>query len=120
MQVQLVARHLALGDYDSAESLIRNVLIDNPENPGMYEIWALSYTGRGKIHLAIPKMEMAHKLRPGDVYPAFWIVTNYIRLDDTESAQKWLEIAQARGPGSRWANQAARMLDSYLGPLCIS
>ena len=57
-------------DYEGAESLIRMMLLDDPENPGLYEAWAALYGRQGLIHLAIPKMEMVHRLRPGDVWPA--------------------------------------------------
>ena len=39
-RVRLSSRTANTGDYDAAEALIRNMLLDDPENPGLYETWA--------------------------------------------------------------------------------
>jgi TolB-like protein len=111
----LINKLANLRQFEGAESLIRKFLLDDPDNPGLYENWAHLYRNQGLIHLAIPKMVMAHNLRPGDSYPAFQLVNLYLRLDDVESAQKWADIAHSRGPETRWTKIGYRTLNSYLG-----
>jgi TolB-like protein/cytochrome c-type biogenesis protein CcmH/NrfG len=90
------------GDFDGAIRLAREMLLDDPDNPGLYEALASVHEMKGNIHLAIPAWEMTWKLRPGDVYPGTSISRLYRLLEDSESADAWLEKARQRGPDSRW------------------
>ena len=99
--IQLTARD---GDFDSAIGLARELLLDDPDNPGLYEAMANVYEAKGDIHRAIPAWEMTWKLRPGDVLPATTISRLYRLLEDTETADAWLEKARERGPDTRWVS----------------
>jgi len=101
------------GDRAGAEALIRNMLLDDPENPGLYEAWSNLYATQGLVGQAIQMMEMTHRLRPGDVYPAWRIVYYYLLLDDLESAESWLAKARERGPDSRHASNAEIVISAY-------
>jgi len=113
-RVRLVSRTANTGDFEAAESLVRTMLLDDPENPGLYEQWAQSiHLQQGQIHLAIQKMSMTHRLRPGDVYPAWRIAGFYLQLDDLESAMSWLATARERGPDSRWTGATEVMIAAH-------
>jgi TolB-like protein/Tfp pilus assembly protein PilF len=114
-RVKLSTRTANTGDYASAETLIRNMLLDDPENPGLYETWSQQKAGQGLLHLAIPKMRMTHRLRPGDVYPAWKIAGYYLELEDPASAKAWLETARERGPESSWTYAAEQIINDYRG-----
>jgi len=101
------------GDRAGAEALIRTMLLDDPENPGLYEAWSNLYAVQGLIDQAIRMMEMTHRLRPGDVYPAWRIVLYYLLLDDLESAETWLATARERGPDSRHTTNAEILISLY-------
>jgi TolB-like protein/Flp pilus assembly protein TadD len=101
------------GDRAGAEALIRTMLMDDPENPGLYEAWSNLYAVQGLIDQAIQMMEMTHRLRPGDVYPAWRIVFYYLLLDDLESAGTWLAMARDRGPDSRHTINAEIGISAY-------
>jgi TolB-like protein/Tfp pilus assembly protein PilF len=114
-RVKLSIRTASTGDYEAAEALIRNMLLDDPENPGLYETWAQQKRSQGLLHLAIPKMRMTHRLRPGDVYPAMRIAGYYLELDDPASAEAWLEIGRERGPESGWTYDTQEVISDYKG-----
>jgi TolB-like protein/Tfp pilus assembly protein PilF len=117
-RVRLVARTANTGDFETAESLVREMLLDDPENPGLYETWAQAiHLPQGQTHLAIQKMIMTHRLRPGDVFPAWRIAGFYLQLDDLESAMNWLATARERGPGSRWTKATELMITAYKGEM---
>ncbi|MFT5139025.1 MAG: TolB-like protein [Lysobacterales bacterium] len=101
-RVGLIGRTFGAGNWNEAESLVRNMLLDDPRNPGLYEVWANYLMGRGLHHQAIPKFEMVHELRPGDVFPAWRIAQNYMLIDDNDAAERWYEVAKKRGPASIW------------------
>ncbi|HMB59128.1 MAG TPA: hypothetical protein VKN35_04375, partial [Xanthomonadales bacterium] len=89
------------GDKDGAIQKTREFLLDDPNNPGLFEALGLVYSSTGQHHLAIPNYEMTWKLRPGDVWPAMMIVRSYLYLGDLDSALLWKEKARERGANSR-------------------
>ncbi|NNE04948.1 MAG: tetratricopeptide repeat protein [Xanthomonadales bacterium] len=94
------------GDFDGALRLAREMLLDDPNNPGLYEALANVHELAGNLHLAIPAWEMTWELRPGDVLPGTAIARIYRFLEDTKSADVWLEKARQRGPETRWVTIA--------------
>ncbi|MDX1460697.1 MAG: hypothetical protein R3348_06525, partial [Xanthomonadales bacterium] len=90
------------GDFDSAVRLAREMLLDDPDNPGLYEALANVHEMAGDLHLAIPNWEMTWRLRPGDVLPGATIARMYRDLEDLETGDEWLERARERGPDTRW------------------
>jgi TolB-like protein/Tfp pilus assembly protein PilF len=112
-RTSLISNTANTGDFEGAESLVRTMLLDDPENPGLYEAWSASYYRQGLLHLAIQKMEMTHRLRPGDVFPAWRIAWYYLQLDDPGSAENWLVKARERGPDSRYTSAAENAISSY-------
>jgi TolB-like protein/Tfp pilus assembly protein PilF len=101
-RVFLILAKQEAGDSDTAIRLAREMLLDDPENPGLFEAMGSTYLATGQYHLAIPNYEMTWKLRPGDVLPAMAIARSYLVLDDEEAAREWLEKARERGADSRW------------------
>ena len=99
--------------FDEAENMLRKFLLEEPDNPMYHETWGQLLSYRGQPHLAIPKYEMAHKLRPGDSFPAHIISLFYLFLDDLESARKWAEISAERAPNARWPRIAQNRLLWY-------
>ena len=114
-RTRLIMNTANAGDFEGAESLVRTMLLDDPENPGLYEAWSAVYLQQGLLHLAIQKMEMTHRLRPGDVFPAGRIAFYYLQLDDPGSAESWLEKARERGPDSSYTETAEIGISAYKG-----
>ncbi len=110
---RLILETAGSGQFESAIGLARSMIIDDPENPGLFEAFGQVHRSMGQLHMAIPKYEMVWKLRPGDVYPAFIIASSYILLGDIPSAETWLEKAKARGQNSQWVTTIERMLNIY-------
>ncbi len=92
--------------FEEAENMLRGFLLEEPDNPMYHETWGQLFWFRGQPHKAIPKYEMAHKLRPGDSFPAHIISAFYLYLDDTESARSWAETSAQRAPNARWPRVA--------------
>jgi tetratricopeptide (TPR) repeat protein len=101
-RVSLINAKWAGGDTDGGIRTVREFLLDDPENPGLFEAMGWAYSTTGQHHLAIPNYEMTWKLRPGDVFPAMAIARSYLVLDDEDSAHEWLQKARERGANSRW------------------
>ncbi len=114
-RLRLAGATAAAGDRDAAEAMIREIVLEAPENPNPYEWWGQLLRRQGLPHLAIPKFRMAHQLRPGDTFPAWMIANQYAWLEDLESAREWAEIANQRGPKARWSVFAQRLVESYEG-----
>jgi len=91
---------------EEAENMLREYLLEEPDNPMYHETWGQMLWFRGQPHKAIPKYEMAHKLRPGDSFPAYIISAFYLYLDDVESARSWAEVSAERAPNARWPRVA--------------
>jgi len=110
-RVMLAGNTFSAGDFEGAEALVREMLLDDPRNPGLHETWGNQLMARGQLAQAIAKYEMVHELRPGDVYPAWRIVQCYLMMDDAESAERWYGIARERGPNSVWTRIAGNFLN---------
>ena len=90
-KVQLVGRMAGTGDLEGSESLLREMLLSDPDNPGLHESRAGQYGNKGQIHLAIQEYKLVHTLRPGDVFPARMVALHYLTIDDLESARVQME-----------------------------
>ncbi|HSM68405.1 MAG TPA: hypothetical protein VK830_01735, partial [Xanthomonadales bacterium] len=89
------------GDTEGAIRKAREFLLDEPDNPGLFEALGLAYQSSGQNHMAIHNFEMTWNLRPGDVWPAMMITRRYLVLGDLDSALLWKDKARERGADSR-------------------
>ncbi len=105
------------GGYASAEGLLRKLLIDEPDNPGLYESWATLAGSRGKTDIAIEKMTRVHELRPGDTFPAMQVMFYHLQVGDRETAATWRDRAIERGPQTRWSMISRSAIRYYDGNL---
>jgi TolB-like protein/predicted Zn-dependent protease len=112
-RARMILETAASGEIDAAIGMARSMILDDPENPGLFEAFGHVYRISGQHHLAIPKFEMVWNLRPGDVWPAFIIANSYLLLGDVTTAGEWLEKARARGSDSRWTTVIERMINSH-------
>jgi TolB-like protein/Tfp pilus assembly protein PilF len=112
-RVQMVGRMAGVGDLEGAETLLQEMLLSDPDNPGLHESKAFQYRRKGLNHLAISEYKLAHELRPGDVFPAWMVVLRYLAIDDLEAAIEWSEIARERGPGAIYTRSADRAINAY-------
>jgi tetratricopeptide (TPR) repeat protein len=102
---------------EAAVAQAQEFLRDEPDNPGFHEALGWVYFFAGDLEQSIANYAKAYLLRPGDVFPAWRNTEVYLRLDDPESARRWVEAAQQRGPGSQWAQAAQEVLDYFEGNL---
>jgi TolB-like protein/Tfp pilus assembly protein PilF len=112
-RVQMIGRMAGTGDLEGAEALLQEMLLSDPDNPGLHESRAFQYSRKGLNHLAISEYKLAHELRAGDVYPAWMVVLRYLAIDDLEAAMEWSEIARERGPGAIYTRSADRTINAY-------
>ncbi|MEJ2535114.1 MAG: hypothetical protein P8008_06525 [Gammaproteobacteria bacterium] len=112
-RIRLVAATAARSGRDEALALARDMLESDPANPGLYEVMANINRSSGHLDEAVAAYEATHRLRPGDVFPAWQIVSTSLLMDDPQAANRWLDIARERGAGTLWADAATTILDLY-------
>ncbi len=100
---------------DVALARAREMLLDEPDNPGLFEAMGNINLWQGKLDQSIADFAMTHRLRPGDVFPAMRLNEIYLYLDDPAAAAKWVAAAYERGPDNEWARIAENLLDVYEG-----
>ena len=53
----LAGNTFSAGDFEGAEALVREMLLDDPRNPGLHETWGNQLMARGQLAQAIAKYE---------------------------------------------------------------
>lgn len=95
---QLGWAHQYLNKLDEAESFFQKAIRLNPDDSGYFEGLAWVYWRRNKIRRAEDSCRKAIELDPDDPDPWFLMARIMVRLDDPESAQKFLDGARKIAP----------------------
>lgn len=102
MRMRLASKLLTAGQPERSETMIAELLAEQPDNDYAFEELGNVNMGRGDFAGAIDAFRRVHVQRPGDPYPAAQIAEIYIFLEDEEAARAWIAEARGRGEDNRW------------------
>ncbi|MDH4013296.1 MAG: tetratricopeptide repeat protein [Chromatiales bacterium] len=105
----------AAGQFDRAETLIREMIAEYPDDPLGYEEYGNWHFALGQLDAAVPYFIAAHRRRPGDTFMAWRLVQCFVRMGDDEAAEAWYEEARRRGPQANYTHMARLEIYRFAG-----
>ena len=115
LKSRLAALLINMGRIDEAKGLLDEIFAINPDDTYGYEELGNLRFMQGRLADAVRAYEFLHANRPGDPYAAANLAACYALMMDTDSADRWIEAARARGAGNRWELEARYSAANWRG-----